>query len=125
MILECPNCREPVSFLRSVRTTAWGSFPCRVCGSILGISFTRRVVAAGIWLATLLFVMEFLRLYAFGRWVMYGLMVISLVVALYLFEKIVLIEVLIPGSSAPAATATKPASKAYSTRSWPFSSSIS
>ena len=36
------------------------------------------------------------------------------------FEKMVLMLVATPGMIAPAATATKPAIRAYSMRSWPF-----
>lgn len=92
MSLECPNCRESVSFLRSIRTSAWASFRCTACGSILAISFARRMLAAGIWFAALLFTMEVLRLYTWGRLWSYVAMGLSLIAILYLCEKIVLLE---------------------------------
>lgn len=93
MFLECPNCRESVSFLRAMRTPAWSSFPCKACGSVLGISLARRLLAAGVWLAVLIYATEVLGLYAWwGRFWQYTAMGVSLVTALYLFEKIVLLE---------------------------------
>ena len=92
MLHECPNCREGVSFLRSIITPAWGSFRCRVCGSILGVSLHRRLLAAGLWLAVLFLSMEILRLYSWGRLVTYAAMAVAMVALLYLFEKVTLIE---------------------------------
>ncbi len=92
MLHQCPNCREGVSFLRAFRTPAWGSFRCRACGSVLGISFGRRMLAGGIWLAVAVFAMKVLRLYAMGRLVSYGSMAIAFVVIFYLFEKVILLD---------------------------------
>ena len=92
MLHECPNCRGGVSFLRTIRTTAWGSFPCKVCGSVLGISFPRRLLAVGIWLAVLLLTMEVLRLHTWGRLVSYTAMAVVLVAIFYLCEKVVLLD---------------------------------
>jgi hypothetical protein len=92
MALECPNCRAPVSFLRSVRTTAWGSFPCADCGSILGISLARRLLACGVWLGVMLPMVEFFQLYTWGRAWVYGGMFALLFVIVFLCEQIVLIE---------------------------------
>ena len=92
MSLECPNCREPVSFLRSIRTTAWGSFPCRFCGSVLAISFARRMIAAGVWVAALLFAMGVWGLHRRGPLITYPAMVVALIAIFRLFERIVLVE---------------------------------
>lgn len=92
MFLECPNCRESVPFFRSIRTTAWGSFRCKACGSVLGISFARRMLAGGIWLAVLLFATRFLRLYTWGRLWSYTAMGVILFAVLYLCEKIILLD---------------------------------
>ena len=92
MFLECPNCRESVSFLRSIRTTAWGSFRCQACGSVLGISLVRRLLAAGLWIVVLLVTMEVLRLYTWGRLVSYTAMAVTLVAIFYLYEKVVLLD---------------------------------
>lgn len=59
---------------------------------MLTISFARRMLAAGIWVAVLLFSMEFLRLYSFPRWVTYPLMLLSFVALLWAFERVVLLE---------------------------------
>ena len=92
MALECPNCREAVSFWRSFRTTAWGSFHCKACGSVLGISFLRRMIAAGVWIVLMLLFMEILGLYTLGRPWAYGLMAVLFVVVFHVFERIVLLE---------------------------------
>lgn len=92
MALECPNCRERLSFLRAIRVTAWGSFRCKACGSVLCISFARRMLAAGIWVAVLLFTMEFLQLARWGRFWSYAGMGAALVAILYFCEKIVLLD---------------------------------
>lgn len=92
MFLECPNCREPVSFFRAIRTSAWGSFRCKTCGSILAISFARRLLAAGVWLVGLAIASGFVRIQAFGPIIAYAVMIITLVGVLYLFERIVLLE---------------------------------
>ena len=92
MFLECPNCRETVSFLRSIRTMAWGSFRCKACGSILGISFARRMLAGGIWLAVLLFTMTVLRLQTWGRLWSYTALAVALIAIFYLCEKTVLLD---------------------------------
>ncbi len=92
MYPECPNCRESVSFLRSIRTTAWGSFRCKTCGSVLGISFGRRMIAAGIWLALLLFTMEILKLHLMARVWTYSMMLATFFMLLYLCEKVTLLD---------------------------------
>ena len=92
MSLECPNCRESVSFFRSFRTTAWGSFRCKACGSVLGISFPRRMIAVGIWTGVLLLSMGVLRLSAWGPLWSYSAMGVMFVAIFYLCEKIVLLD---------------------------------
>lgn len=92
MALECPNCRSPVPFLRAICTTAFGSFRCRSCGSVLAISFPRRLLAGGIWFALMLFAMEVLRLYVWGYWLVLTALLVGLVGVFYLCEKVVLLE---------------------------------
>ncbi|MCB9852093.1 MAG: hypothetical protein H6819_03285 [Phycisphaerales bacterium] len=92
MLLQCPNCRERVSFYRAFATPAWGSFTCKSCGSTLTISFGRRIIAAAVWAATFIFASEWFGLYRWGRLIAYPLMALSLVAVLYLFEKIILID---------------------------------
>ncbi len=93
MFLECPNCREPVSFFRAIRTTAWGSFRCKACGSILAISFVRRLLAAVVWLGMVAFVSQFLfHPYAWGRIAGCVGMTVTLVGMLYIFERVILLE---------------------------------
>jgi hypothetical protein len=92
MSLECPNCRESVSFFRALRTTAWTSFRCKACGSVLGISFGRRMLAGGIWLAFLLLSVRVLELYTLGRLVFYTSMAVSFIVIFYLCERIFLLD---------------------------------
>ena len=69
-----------------------GSFRCKACGSVLGISLARRLLAAGIWVAVLLLTMEVLRLYTWGRLVSYIAMAVTLVAVFYLCEKVVLLD---------------------------------
>ncbi len=49
-------------------------------------------MAGGVWFACLLFAMEVLRLYTLGRLVSYSAMAVSLLLMLYLFEKIILLD---------------------------------
>lgn len=89
---QCPNCRRRVSFLRTFSTSALGSFPCPGCGSVLTISFARRIMAAVVWLVLVIGGNELLRVDRWGRLIGYTLMAASLVGILYLFEKIVVID---------------------------------
>jgi hypothetical protein len=92
MLHECPNCRESVSYFRLFRTPAWGSFRCKACGSILTISFARRILGAAIWVVLLLVTMEYGGFYGLPRVILYPLMVVSIVAVLYVCEKVVLLE---------------------------------
>ncbi len=92
MFLECPNCRESVSFLRSIRTAAWSSFHCKACGSVLGVSLARRLLGAGVWLAGLVLASKIVHIYAWGWIVAYAGMIVTLIGMLYLFEKIILLD---------------------------------
>ena len=92
MTLQCPNCRTSVTFWRAIRTTAFNSFTCQACGSILGISVARRFLAVGVWLVMLILLLETLGLHKLGRHFTYPTMLVSLPVLLCLFERIVLIE---------------------------------
>ena len=58
MSVECPVCHAPVSRIRIVRTTAWGRWRCKGCGSLLGVDIVRRF-SAFIPAAILLFVLIF------------------------------------------------------------------
>lgn len=92
MPLQCPNCRTRVSFLRAFGTTSWGSFTCNSCGSVLTISFARRVIAACAWLVLMVTATESLRLYRWGRMVCYGVMIASFGLIMYFSEKVILVE---------------------------------
>jgi len=45
---ECPNCRSAIPRYRLFITTAWGRFPCRNCGSLLGVNLRRRFLGVGL-----------------------------------------------------------------------------
>lgn len=92
MSLQCPNCRERVSFYRAFATPAWGSFSCKSCGSSLAISFGRRILAAAVWVALVIFAGEVLGLFRWGRLFTYSALGVSLVAILRLFEKIILVD---------------------------------
>ncbi len=92
MFLHCPNCREPVSFVRAIRTPAWGSFHCGACGSVLTISFARRLLAVGTWFAGLLLANGAVHLFSFGQLVGYVAIITTLAGMLFLFERIVLLD---------------------------------
>ena len=92
MLLECPNCREPVSFWRSIRTTAWGRYPCKLCGSILGVSFPHRMMALLPWVGLLGVFFGLLKWHTMGMHVYLPVMVGTLLLCFYFFEKVVLIE---------------------------------
>lgn len=92
MWLECPNCRQPVSIFRSLRTPGWGTFRCRSCGSVLGVSMGRRVIGGLIWAGCFMLAMETLHVFRWGRLWTYGIMAASLALAVYLFEKVLLVE---------------------------------
>ena len=92
MLLQCPNCRRRVSFCRSFITPAWSSFPCAGCGSTLSVSFARRIMAAALWAAVFIFAGEYLGISRWGRVVSYAILGVSLIVTLYIFEKILLVD---------------------------------
>ena len=92
MALQCPNCREPVSFFRSIRTTAWGRFPCKACGSILGISVKRRLLALLPWLAMVALLMGVLQIQRYGALALLLVFTGVFVAIFYLLEDVVLIE---------------------------------
>jgi len=43
MLARCPNCQEPIPIQRLFFTTAWGSWRCKKCNSLLGINAKRRL----------------------------------------------------------------------------------
>lgn len=92
MKLQCPNCREPVSFLRSLRTTAWGRFRCEMCGSILGISLQRRTLAVLVWTAVVGLLVLTARRQGYPPLLVLSMLIVMFPIALYLFEEVVLIE---------------------------------
>ncbi|HUU83439.1 MAG TPA: hypothetical protein VM243_08050, partial [Phycisphaerae bacterium] len=92
MALECPNCRYPVSFWRSIRTTAWGRFQCKACGSVLGIDQKRRFVALVPWLACIAFFLFVAQVQRFGTGALMGAYLLSFFPIYYLLENVVLIE---------------------------------
>jgi 4-amino-4-deoxy-L-arabinose transferase-like glycosyltransferase len=92
MLHECPNCRERITYFRVFRTAAWRTFRCKACGSVLGISLPRRIIAIAIWLAVFLFVMEFLGFYTWGRLYTYSFMAVSLMAVMYVGDRVVLVD---------------------------------
>lgn len=48
MAVECPVCREPIPWHRLFFTTAWGSWRCGACDSLLAVDVRRRFLALGI-----------------------------------------------------------------------------
>ncbi len=92
MSLECPTCRERVSFLRTIRTTAWGRFRCPACGSILGIDFKRRMLALIPWVGIILFLLHIVRVQDYGLHVVISTFALAFVVVFYLFDRVALIE---------------------------------
>lgn len=69
MLMECPVCHQPQSWVCALRP-AWSQWTCRQCGSLLGISLLRRLLAAAIFIPvvvlTLRFTMAARSLYALG-----------------------------------------------------------
>lgn len=92
MLHVCPNCREGVGWLRVLRTPAWGTFRCAACGSVLGVSLPRRLGAIAIWIVVFLFLMEVLGFHTWGRLSTYSFMVASLLLAMYVGDRAVLVE---------------------------------
>jgi hypothetical protein len=92
MPLECPNCREPVSFLRAFRTTGWGRFQCKACGSILGISVKRRLLAIFPWLGIVVLLFGPLQIQQYGTLITLATFTVLFFPLFYLFEKIVLLD---------------------------------
>jgi hypothetical protein len=92
MALECPNCREPVSFFRAIRTTAWGRFRCKACGSILGISLKRRLLALIPWAAVIFLLMRVVHIQKYGI-LAFAVVLAGVFVAIFYFlEDVVLVE---------------------------------
>jgi hypothetical protein len=92
MSRECPNCREPVSFIRAFRTTAWGTFRCKACGSVLGISFPWRMVAAGVFIGVFMVLLLVVRVQAYGTPVTVAAAVLTFAFIFYVLEKVVLVD---------------------------------
>lgn len=92
MSLECPNCREPVSFLRTFRTPAWGRFACKACGSILGISVGRRILGIGLWVAVLAFLLLVARIQVYGMIGFLATLLLCMPVIFYLADDVVLVD---------------------------------
>ncbi len=92
MSLECPNCRESVTFVRSIRTTAWGSFSCKFCGSILGISFGRRLMAMLFCMVLIGAMMIVFRVQDYGMHIYIPSLTVVTLISLYLFEHVVLVD---------------------------------
>ncbi len=92
MALECPNCRAPVSLWRAFRTTAWGRFTCKTCGSVLGINVKRRFFALIPLTVWMVFLMSVVGMRQYGTAWMAAAYLASSLFIFYLFEDIVLIE---------------------------------
>lgn len=92
MALECPNCREPISFFRTVRSSAWGRFRCKACGSVIGVDTTRRLLVQVPWMAAVALALGVGRVQRAG-WLV-AIIVLSLpFVAIFMFlEKLVVYE---------------------------------
>ncbi len=95
MLATCPNCREPIPAYRLFFTTAWGSWRCSKCNSLLGVNVKRRLVLVSV--AVLLALL--LAGWASRRFptvadtpVMIGVFVTVLVVHFLFFERARLIE---------------------------------
>lgn len=61
MPIECPNCREPIPWSRVLFTTAWGSWTCHGCGSLLGVNVRRRLLGVAVLIIILLSVTSIVR----------------------------------------------------------------
>ncbi|UCC29116.1 MAG: hypothetical protein JSU86_13045 [Phycisphaerales bacterium] len=61
MPIECPNCREPIPWSRVFFTTAWGSWTCNGCGSLLGVNVRRRLLGVAVLIIILLSVTSIVR----------------------------------------------------------------
>ncbi len=92
MGLECPNCRGPVSFWRSIRTTAWGRFPCKTCGSILSIDARRRFLAVIPLVGAIAVLLFVARVQDYGTLAFVAGYVAVAVPVFYFIEKVVIIE---------------------------------
>ncbi len=59
MSVECPVCRQPIPWHRVLLTTAWGSWRCGGCDSLLGVNVRRRIMLVAVWLALLAAITRF------------------------------------------------------------------
>ena len=50
MLARCPNCQEPIPTYRLFITTAWGSWRCGRCDSLLGVN-VMILTTVGFWSA--------------------------------------------------------------------------
>ncbi len=93
MALECPVCRQRVSFFRAFRTTAWGRFPCTACRSILGIDVKRRFLSLIPFLPVMFVLLYVIRVQNYGGdYVLFPVAMIVFLVILSLCERIVVID---------------------------------
>jgi hypothetical protein len=67
-------------------------FRCKCCGSILGVSRPRRLLALGLWFVAFWAMMAILHLPAWGQPATYIAPVLTLIAIYYLCEKVVLVE---------------------------------
>jgi hypothetical protein len=91
MFAECPHCRQPLGWSTLLRP-AWSRWRCKGCGSLLGISWRRRLLASIPWMVILILLLGVLEIARWG----YALAIPTLAVlglANYLlFERVVVVE---------------------------------
>jgi len=93
MALECPVCRQRVSFFRAFRTTAWGRFPCTACRSILGINVKRRFMSLIPFLPVMYILIRVIRVQDYGSdYVLVPVMILVFLLLLRFCERIVVID---------------------------------
>ncbi len=93
MALECPVCRQRVTFFRAFRTTAWGRFPCTACRSILGIDVKRRFMSLIPFLPVMYILLYVIRVQDYsGDYSLFPIVFIVFLVVLSFCERIVVID---------------------------------
>lgn len=89
---ECPNCRRPVSWIRTFSKPAWGRWNCPGCGALLGIDKKRRLLGMFPWAVILLVLIKFVDVTSMGLLVALPVILAAAIACFYLIDRVVVIQ---------------------------------
>ncbi len=89
---ECPNCRYPISPLRTLGSTAWSQWRCKQCGSKLSIDTPRRMLAIVGCIPVMAFLLFVVRFHDYPIYYMIPMGGIPILGLVYLLDRVKLLE---------------------------------